>query len=164
MSPKRLKFINEYLIDSNATQAAIRSGFSEKTAYSQGQRLLKNVEVAKKIAELQEQARKHSEISREEVLGVLAGIIRANIPDYLKEDGKLKSFDSLSKAEKKAIESVKVGKRGVITVKLSSKLQAVNILNKMLGYESAQAMNIRLENMDESVLDAMIERLMTPKK
>ena len=49
LTSKRVRFIEEYLIDSNATQAAVRAGYSPKTAYSQGQRLLKNVEVAAAI-------------------------------------------------------------------------------------------------------------------
>lgn len=51
MTPKQEAFVREYLIDLNATQAAIRAGYSEATAYSQGQRMLKNVEVATAIAE-----------------------------------------------------------------------------------------------------------------
>lgn len=46
---KQLRFINEYLIDLNATQAAIRAGYSEKTAYSIGQENLKKPEIKKKI-------------------------------------------------------------------------------------------------------------------
>lgn len=45
-------FCKEYLIDLNATQAAIRAGYSGRTAYSQGQRLLKNVEVLAHVKEL----------------------------------------------------------------------------------------------------------------
>lgn len=47
MTIKQKLFVYEYLIDHNATQAAIRAGYSEKTAYSIGQRLLKNVEIRK---------------------------------------------------------------------------------------------------------------------
>jgi phage terminase small subunit len=46
---KKLMFAAEYLVDSNATQAAIRAGYSERTAYSQGSRLLKDVEVRVEI-------------------------------------------------------------------------------------------------------------------
>jgi hypothetical protein len=46
---KRRKFATEYVVDQNATQAAIRAGYSEHTAYSQGSRLLKNVEVREVI-------------------------------------------------------------------------------------------------------------------
>ena len=54
MNAKQEMFVNEYLIDYNATKAAIRAGYSEKTAYSIGQRLLKNVEVKKSIKEQRE--------------------------------------------------------------------------------------------------------------
>ncbi len=49
MTHKQSIFVAEYLKDMNATQAAIRAGYSPKTAYSIGQRLLKNVEISKAI-------------------------------------------------------------------------------------------------------------------
>ena len=49
LSPKRAKFVDEYLIDRNATQAAIRAGYSAKTAMQQGQRLFSYVEVREAI-------------------------------------------------------------------------------------------------------------------
>jgi len=49
MTPKQERFVLEYLVDLNATQAAIRSGYSAKTASQQGERLLRNVEVAEAI-------------------------------------------------------------------------------------------------------------------
>jgi len=51
MAPNQVRFASEYPKDRNATQAAIRAGYSPKTAYSQGQRLLKNVEVLRVIAD-----------------------------------------------------------------------------------------------------------------
>lgn len=45
LSPRQQAFVSEYLVDRNATKAATRAGYSAKTAYSQGQRLLKNAEV-----------------------------------------------------------------------------------------------------------------------
>jgi len=49
MTPKQIRFINEYLVDTNATQAAIRAGYSERTAYSIGQENLKKPEIKQKI-------------------------------------------------------------------------------------------------------------------
>lgn len=51
MTIKMQKFCDEYLVSGNATQSAIKAGYSEKTAYSAGQRLLKNVEVKSNIEE-----------------------------------------------------------------------------------------------------------------
>lgn len=52
LNARQKLFIDEYLVDLNATQAAIRAGYSERTAYSQGARLLKNVEIHARIEEL----------------------------------------------------------------------------------------------------------------
>ena len=51
LNERQRQFVNEYVVDYNATQAAKRAGYSTKTAYSQGQRLLKHVEVSKAIAQ-----------------------------------------------------------------------------------------------------------------
>lgn len=51
MNDKQTLFVQEYLIDLNATQAAIRAGYSAKSAASQGERLLRNVEIAKAVEE-----------------------------------------------------------------------------------------------------------------
>ncbi|WP_410009793.1 terminase small subunit [Pantoea agglomerans] len=61
-------FIAEYLKDSNATQAAIRAGYSERTAYSIGQRLLKKVEIAQAIAQQQKASIVRTLGSADEVL------------------------------------------------------------------------------------------------
>lgn len=60
MTDKQKKFVLEYMIDMNATQAAIRSGYSLRTAYSHGQRLLKNVEIQKAISEIREERQRES--------------------------------------------------------------------------------------------------------
>ena len=54
MNNRQQLFCDEYLKDLNATKAAIRAGYSEKTAYSQGQRLLKNVEIKNRLQEIRE--------------------------------------------------------------------------------------------------------------
>lgn len=64
MNNKQKAFIEEYLKDLNATQAAIRAGYSKKTARSQGQRLLTKVDIQKEIKKLQE------EISNENIATV----------------------------------------------------------------------------------------------
>lgn len=63
MTPKQQRFVEEYLIDLNATQAAIRTGYSARTAYSQGQRLLKNVGITMSVVLGQAQAAKRNEVT-----------------------------------------------------------------------------------------------------
>jgi phage terminase small subunit len=54
LTSKQEAFVREYAIDKNATQAAIRAGYSEKTAYSIGQENLNKPEIAKAITETEE--------------------------------------------------------------------------------------------------------------
>ena len=63
MNPKQQRFAEEYVVDHNATQAAKRAGYSPKTAYSQGQRLLKHVEVQTAIAAGEARLRRKTEVS-----------------------------------------------------------------------------------------------------
>lgn len=94
LTAKQERFCTEYIIDLNATQAAIRAGYSSKTAYSVGQRLLKNVEMQKKIQELQQERAERTEITQDRVLKELAGIGFAPITK-----GKIKAADKTKALE-----------------------------------------------------------------
>lgn len=65
LTERQKRFGDEYFIDLNLTQAAIRAGYSEKTAYSAGQRLLKNVEVQKYIQERLKSRQERTEITQD---------------------------------------------------------------------------------------------------
>lgn len=76
LTEKQMLFYKEYLVDSNATQAAIRAGYSKKTAYSQGQRLLKNVEGIKYMKELMAEKESKLIADQDEVLKYLTAVLR----------------------------------------------------------------------------------------
>ena len=76
LTPKQERFVHEYLVDLNATQAAIRAGYSRKTAQEQPSRLLSNVMDSKAIA-------KRQQALAEKVIAELALIGFANMQDYL---------------------------------------------------------------------------------
>ena len=76
LNDKQKLFYKEYLIDSNATQAAIRAGYSKKTAYSQGQRLLKHVEGRRFMQELMAEKEKKLIADQDEVLKYLTSVLR----------------------------------------------------------------------------------------
>jgi len=71
LTPKQERFVSEYLIDLNGTQAAIRAGYSPKTANEQAARLLANVSVA---AEVAKRSRKHAERAEITAQDVLQGL------------------------------------------------------------------------------------------
>ena len=76
LNEKQQRFADEYLIDLNATRAAIRAGYSEKTAYSQGERLLRHVEVKAYIKEKMEERKEDAIASADEVMRYLTAVIR----------------------------------------------------------------------------------------
>lgn len=89
LTPKQQRFIEEYLIDLNATRAAIAAGYSEKTANQQGPRLLVNVGIAAAIAEAQEERSERTEITQDMVLRELAVLGFSDMGDYIRitDDG-----------------------------------------------------------------------------
>lgn len=159
LTAKQQRFCDEYLIDLNATQAAIRAGYSKKTANEQGARLLVNVSIQKKISELQKEREKRTEITQDSVLHELALIAFAKASDYarvvekdamvevdgnmvpvLDEDGNQVKYrtvepiltDELTEDQKKAIAVIKKGRDG-FEIKPYSKIQALELLGKHLG-------------------------------
>lgn len=90
MNVRQQKFCDYYLQSGNATDAAIKAGYSGKTAYSIGQRLLKNVEIEKYNAEHQQKAHKERIAPAEEILEFLSDTVR---------DGEVGRKDRLKAAE-----------------------------------------------------------------
>lgn len=84
MSDKQRRFIEEYLVDLNARQAAIRAGYSPRTAEVQGCRLLSNAKIAAAVAEAQRERSRRTEITADLVLTELAKLGFANMQDYMR--------------------------------------------------------------------------------
>lgn len=84
LNAKQQRFVEEYLVDLNATQAAIRAGYSAKTANEQGARLLANVSVAAAVSEAQQARSERTEITQDMVLRELGKIGFANMQDYMR--------------------------------------------------------------------------------
>ena len=79
LNEKQRTFCEEYVIDFNATQAAIRAGYSKKTAYQQGFKLLKKGEIKKLIASLKQKRSQDTNITAKTVLQKLQDILEADL-------------------------------------------------------------------------------------
>ncbi len=82
LNERQARFADEYIIDLNATQAAIRAGYSKKTAYSQGQRLLKNVEIKQMIDKRLEEKKEKLIMKQDEILIRLSEQARRQATDF----------------------------------------------------------------------------------
>lgn len=110
LTPKQARFVVEYLIDLNATQAASRAGYSRRTANEQGARLLAKVSVAAAIQAAQAKRSERTEITADRVLTELAKLAFSNIEDVTRLVGTERVPD-LSKATRDQLAAV-----GEITV------------------------------------------------
>jgi|SRR5271166_162445 len=106
-SLKRDLFAVEYLKDFNATQAAVRAGYSRRTAASQGQRLLKSALVGEAIAEAGARLLKKTEVSRERILKELATVAFSNIGDFFEENWRLLPIHQVPENSRRALASLK---------------------------------------------------------
>jgi len=131
------KFVDEYLIDLNATQAAIRAGYSIKTARSSASRLLTKDNIIKLLQKRRKAIQKKTEITQEKVIAEYAKIAFLNPADFFDENDKLKSISKLKKAVAAAITGMDISNIGefetVKKIKFADKKGALDSLAKHLG-------------------------------
>lgn len=108
LTPKQARFVAEYLIDLNATQAAVRAGYSARTAASQGARLLKHGAVARAVHTAQQARAVRTEITQDRVLQELARIAFFDIRRLYREDGSMKDPCELDADTAAALASIEV--------------------------------------------------------
>lgn len=135
LTARQARFVAEYLIDLNATQAAIRAGYSERTAKSQGQRLLTDVDVAEAIQAAQAKRATRTQISQDRVLSELARIGFADLRKAVDWSGgtvTLKDSTAIDDDTALALSEVSQGPNG-IKIKLHDKIAALDKLARHLG-------------------------------
>ncbi len=159
LTDKQQRFCDEYLIDLNATQAAIRAGYSAKNADKIGPELLGKTRVAEYIAERKQDRIARTEITQDRVLRELAIIAFSNAADYASiiekdamvdvngvnvpledADGNPIKYrtvepvltEDLTEEQKRALAVIKKGRDG-FEVKPYDKVRALELLGKHLG-------------------------------
>lgn len=154
LSAKHARFVQEYMIDLNATQAARRAGYSPKTARAQGSALLTNPVIQAAIAARQEKRAQRLEVTADRVLEELALIAFADISDAVRvcDDGtiQVRPLDSISPQARRAIGELtqttteRHDPQGVLIekvrlgVKHHSKVKALELLMGHLGMNAPQ--------------------------
>ena len=138
LTPKQARFVEEYLIDLNATQAAIRAGYSPKTAEVQGSRLLGNVKVAAAVQKAQEARSERTKINQDWVIERLVGVYEASMGarPVCDKNGEEKGFTFNPTAANRALE-------------LIGKHKGMFIDRKLIGLR-------RIEDMTEDELVALL--------
>lgn len=162
LTAKQEKFCYEYVIDLNATQAALRAGYSEKTAYSSGSRLLKNVEIQKFIQTLQADLEKTAGITALKVLKEHKKIAFSDTSMIREGWMTLKAYKELPKEIKDCIQEVatretKYGNE--IKIKFYDKQKSLDSISKILGFDAPTKIEQKIDF--DSLTDEQVNSLIT---
>ena len=139
MTEKQKRFVEEYLIDLNATQAAIRAGYSVKTAREQASQNLTKLNIQQAISEKMAERSKRTGVNQDRIVLELAKIAFVNAADVIdSDDATIKAGATAD--DTAAIQSVKVkviptkeGEGVEREIRLNDKLKALELLGKHLG-------------------------------
>ena len=162
MTQKQKRFIEEYLIDLNATQAAIRAGYSPDTAKSIGSENLTKPDIQARIARAMAERSRRTGVNADRVVMELAKIAFVNAKDVIDSDTATVRPDALPE-DTAAIQSVKVktfGEDGLEReIKMADKLKALELLGKHLGmFKDRVELSGSLET-EKTKLDDLIQQM-----
>lgn len=150
LTDKQAAFCKHYIHDFNATRAATKAGYSKKTAYSIGSELLNKPEIKERIAYLQNNLAEVTGITKKKVLAETSKIAFSSIAHLHNTWITLKEFESLTAKQKASIASIETQTRkemgadevlreiDFVKIKLHDKMKALEILNKMLGFNAPE--------------------------
>lgn len=156
ITDKQKRFCEEYVIDWNGTRAAIKAGYSEKTAGVIAMENLKKPYIQQYIEEIQKDLSKLSGVTALRNILELKKIAYASIAQF--KDGWMaeKDFNDLTEDQKSCLseivhqtKSYKDSTDKIVKFKLHDKQKAIELLNKMLGFNEAD--KIDLSNSDGSL-------------
>ncbi len=140
LTPKQKAFCEEYLIDLNATQAAIRAGYSSKTANTVAAQNLAKLSIQEYVSFLKGKREERTEITADMVIQEYAKVAFINVDDYYNEDGSVKRPDELSDKARGALAFYDVRKIkdgddfiDVPIHRTHDKMKALEALGKHLG-------------------------------
>lgn len=151
-SARQLRFIEEYVKDFNATQAAIRAGYSKKTAYSQGQRLLKHVELAAEIEKRKTKISEQCEVTSERIIKEYAAMAFVDPAEFYHPNGKVRTLRQMPEQTRRALTSITKHEKGY---KLATeKKGALDSLSRIHGMFHDKIEHTGLENLGEQIAAA----------
>lgn len=137
LTPRQRLFASEYLVDLNATQAAVRAGYSRKNADQIGNQLLGKAIVAKAIQDAMTKREKRTEITQDMVIAQLAKVAFADIKDFVSWDDEGIKIQDSAKVDGTLLNEVsenisELGGR-TIKVKRHDAMKALELLGRHLG-------------------------------
>ena len=151
LSDKQQIFIREYLVDHNATQAAIRAGYSKRTADRIGHQLLKKLEIQDALTEAMLDRSSRLEITADDILRELWILAKSDPTMFEFADGMIKTKEGVPEEMTRAVASVKIKADGHKEFRLWSKPESLKTL--VGSFETLLAVGKAQSGGDAVVLD-----------
>ena len=158
LTQKQKMFCEQYVIDWNATRAAIYAGYSEKTAKVIGYENLTKPYINEYITEIQKDLQKLAGISRLRIVQEYMKIAFSSIAHLHNNWVTLKDFDELTDDQKSCISEIQTRERKIMSddgsdvgmieevkIKLYDKQKALENISKMLGYNEAEKIDHKIQ-------------------
>lgn len=170
LTKKQRLFVDEYLLDLNATQAAIRAGYSTRRATEIGYQLLQRPEVAQAIQAAMAERSRRTEVEADYVIRRLREIDEMDVLDILEDDGSFRSIRDWPKAWRQFLSGIEIAElfegrgddrriAGVLRkVKWPDKLRNLELLSRHVGTESA-ALDLELKRLDVAKKRAELDQM-----
>lgn len=130
LSPKQARFIEEYLVDLNATQAAVRAGYSEKTAGAIGAENLTKPEISEAIAQAMKARENRTRITQDRVLEELARVAFFDIRRLYNSDGSMKRPDQLDDEAAAVLSGIDVVEQATVAADEEGNIQPTPTFTK----------------------------------
>lgn len=183
LTMKQKIFVDEYLIDLNATQAAIRAGYSKNTARKIGQENLTKPDIQAQIQKRRKDREERTEVTQDSVVKELCAIASANATDFARvvektalqplfdDNGnvidhqevkfnvvEIVPTEQLPEDKKRAIACIKQGKYGIEVV-MCDKIRALELLGRHLGMFTDKIQVTASTDMLDSILEQLKDKV-----
>lgn len=166
LTDKQERFCYEYCLDLNASQAAIRAGYSESTARSIASALLTKINIKARIKEMQDNLAETAGVTRLRVLNEHMKMAFSSIAHLHNTWIKRKDFETLTEDQKACIAEIDTKVKTeweydtdtkerepisveYVRIKLYDKQKALDAISKMLGYDAASEINVRIKEVPQ---------------
>ena len=170
LTAKQARFIEEYLVDRNATQAAVRAGYAKSGAAEEGSRLLRNAKVRAALDAAIDAQQQRTQVTADRVLQELARLAFFDISQAFDADGRLLPIRSMPEDLRRAIQGFEVEtlyagtgrERGEVGItskfKMPDKGRALELLMKHLGMFKPEEVKVEAGDSFAALVDRAIKK------
>ena len=154
VTPKQAAFVREYRLDLNATQAAIRAGYSPKTASGIGYENLRKPQIKAVLAEREAKALAKADLSAQNVLEAIRRHLMRDVRQFVGKDGTFKPLHELTREQIQIIDKIVEGADGTVTYRIESLHKWVEMAAKHFSLLTERVELVDHRHVEDKLIEA----------